>query len=87
MTEPLSPARDDIEFFEPEILDKIRESIDELPDQMAKVFRLKLFDGLKQKDIAEELDVSVNTVKTHLKRARVKLRESLYNKTNLLFFL
>ena len=78
---------DDVEFFEPEILDKIRDSIDELPDQMAKVFRLKLFEGLKQQDIAEELDVSVNTVKTHLKRARVKLRDSLYKKTNLLFFL
>ena len=76
---------DDVEFFEPEILDQIRASIDELPEQMATVFRLKLFEGMKQKEIAEELDVSVNTVKTHLKRARVKLRDSLFNRTKLLF--
>ena len=80
-------SNDDIEFFDPEIMGKIRDSIDELPPQMAKVFRLKLLEGFKQDEIAEELKISVNTVKTHLKRAKVKLRESLLRKTNLVFLL
>ncbi|MCW3805547.1 RNA polymerase sigma-70 factor [Plebeiibacterium marinum] len=78
---------DDAELFEPDIIKKITESIDELPEQMAHVFRLKLKDGLKQDEIALELNISVNSVKTHLKRARVKLREALLDKTNLLFLL
>lgn len=78
---------DEAELFDPEIIQKIKESIDELPPQMARVFRLKLLEGLKQDEIAVELDISVNSVKTHLKRARVKLRESLLEKTNLLFLL
>ena len=80
-------GEDDSELYDPEIINKIKEAIDELPPQMARVFKLKLLEGLKQDEIAVELDISVNSVKTHLKRARLKLRESLLDKTNLLFFL
>lgn len=78
---------DDAELYDPEIIEKIKGAIDELPPQMSKVFKLKLLEGLKQDEIAAELNISVNSVKTHLKRARVKLRESLLQKTNLLFLL
>jgi RNA polymerase sigma-70 factor (ECF subfamily) len=85
--EALIYGDDDTELFDPEIIDKIKAAIDELPPQMSRVFRLKLLEGLKQDEIAEELGISVNSVKTHLKRARVKLRESLLLKTTLVFFL
>ncbi|MDX1283754.1 MAG: RNA polymerase sigma-70 factor [Draconibacterium sp.] len=85
--EALINGDDDAELYDPEIIQKIKDAIDELPPQMSRVFRLKLLDGLKQDEIAAELDISVNSVKTHLKRARVKLRESLLEKTNLLFLL
>uniref|UniRef100_UPI00321641E6 RNA polymerase sigma-70 factor n=1 Tax=uncultured Draconibacterium sp. TaxID=1573823 RepID=UPI00321641E6 len=75
------------ELFEPELMGKIKSAIDELPPQMAKVFRLKQMDGLKQDEIASELNISVNSVKTHLKRARIKLRTSLLKKTSLVFLL
>ncbi|WP_159520673.1 RNA polymerase sigma-70 factor [Sunxiuqinia indica] len=78
---------EEVEFIDLDILNKIEKSIDELPPQMARVFRLKLLDGMKQDEIASELDISVNSVKTQLKRARVKLRKALLQKTNLLFIL
>ena len=78
---------DDTAFFDPEILDQIKKSMNDLPPQMAKIIKLKYIEGLKQVEIAEQLGVSVNTVKTQLKRAKVKLRDSLFLKTNLIFFL
>ena len=83
----LISVNDDTELFDPEIIDKIKSAIDELPPQMANVFKLQILEGLKQNEIAEELDISVNSVKTHLKRARKKLRELLLQKTNLVFLL
>lgn len=78
---------DEAELYDPEIIIGIKEAIDDLPPQMSKVFQLKMVEGLKQEEIAAELNISVNSVKTHLKRARVKLRESLKQKSGLIFFL
>lgn len=83
----LQGDEDDSDLFEPEIILKIKDAIDELPPQMARIFKLQLLDGLKREEIATELDISVNSVKTHLTRARVKLRDILLNKTNLHFVL
>lgn len=51
--------------------------IEILPDQMQQVVRLKYINEYKYKEIAEELNISVNTVKTHLKRAKIKINESI----------
>ncbi len=80
-------ADDDLQHFDPKILNEIIQSIEELPEQMGKVFRMKMLDGLSREKIAEELDVSVNTVKTQLQRARQRLREKLLQRTGLLFLL
>ncbi|HYQ57900.1 MAG TPA: sigma-70 family RNA polymerase sigma factor, partial [Draconibacterium sp.] len=42
--EALLDSDDEAELFDPEIIHKISESIDELPPQMARVFRLKLIE-------------------------------------------
>ncbi|WP_439182297.1 RNA polymerase sigma-70 factor [Carboxylicivirga taeanensis] len=80
-------ADDDLQHFDPKILEEILQSIEELPVQMAKVFTMKVLDGLTREAIAKELNISVNTVKTQLQRARLRLREKLLNKTGLFFFL
>jgi len=80
-------TEDDIEVYDPLLLNQIRDSIEELPPQMSKIFKLKLVEGLKYAEIATELDISLNSVKTQLRRARKKIRESLLQKTNLLFIL
>ncbi len=72
-------------------LDKIHESIELLPEQTRKVIECILLQNMKYKEAAEELGVSVNTVKTLLKIGITKLRDSLFNvkemNTALLVFL
>ena len=57
-----------------EILEKIREVLDELPEKCREIFILACVEGLKYREVAERLDVSVNTVKTQVKSAYAKLR-------------
>jgi len=63
---------------------EVNAMIDELPPQRKKVFKLNRFEGLKYKEIAEILDISVNTVQKqmieaikHIERYRYKF-EQLY---------
>lgn len=85
--EALLSARDDTTFYDPEILNQVKAAINLLPQQMSKIMYMKYIDGLKQMEIAEELNISVNTVKTQLKRAKDKIRKSLFNATGLMFML
>lgn len=80
-------SEEDLEIFDIKLIESVKESIEELPEQMAKVFKLKLVEGKKREEIAEELGVSVNTVKTQLLRAKTKLREMLKERTHLIFIL
>ena len=47
-----------------------------LPEQCREIFMLSRFEFLSYSEIAEKLNISVNTVKTQIKRALAKLRES-----------
>jgi len=51
--------------------------IDMLPTQCRKIFLLCVLDGLKYKEAADILNISVNTVKTQIKKAFKILRNSL----------
>lgn len=48
----------------------------ELPEQSRKVFELVYFSDHSYKSAAEKLKLSVNTIKSHLKTALLKLRSS-----------
>ncbi|MCT4604131.1 MAG: RNA polymerase sigma-70 factor [Marinifilum sp.] len=63
---------------------RIKQAIQELPDQCRKVYELSVYSGLKHVEIAEELEISVNTVKAQVFRAKNKLRETLSNIKELL---
>ena len=52
-------------------------AIENLPDQCRQVYLMKRYDHLKYDEIGQILGISVNTVKTHLKRALAKLSEQL----------
>ena len=56
---------------------KVLAIVDEMPLKMQKIFKLKFIEDYKYNEIAEELNISLNTVKTQLKRARVKINNSL----------
>ena len=68
------------------ILKKIKKEIEKLPEQGKAVFMKCFIENLSYAETAEELNISVNTVKTHVKNSLKKLRESI-NIDILLFFL
>lgn len=51
--------------------------VDTLPNKMQQIVKLKFLHNYKYAEIANELDVSINTVKTQLKRAKVKITEAV----------
>ncbi len=59
--------------------------VDQLPQRCKQVFELQM-QGKKNKEIAEVLNISIETVKTQKKRALKKLKEQLGNTSILLLF-
>lgn len=56
---------------------KIKDAINELPEQCREVYLMSIFDGLKYSEIADELNISVSAVKVQVFRAKNRLREKL----------
>lgn len=66
---------------EEEILEKIRQVMDELPDRCREVCLLRFVQGYKYSDIAKQLSMNENTVKVQLHRGMEKIKES-FSKTD-----
>ena len=64
-------------LLEQELGNKINSIINELSPECRAVFKMSRFDGMKYEEIASELNISVNTVKYHMKNALGKLRLEL----------
>lgn len=62
-----------------ELQQKIKESIDEMPEKRKQIFILSRYHGLKYREIAEKLDISVKTVENQMGSAMKFLREKLSN--------
>lgn len=60
-----------------EIIAEVQKEISKLPKVGQEVIRLAFFEGLKNAEIADLLKITVNTVKTHKRRAFHKLRSGL----------
>jgi RNA polymerase sigma-70 factor (ECF subfamily) len=71
---PLSP---EAEFGRTEIRRLLEHLIDELPEAFRLVFVLREVEGLSTDEVARQLDIKPQTVKTRLHRARRSLREAL----------
>lgn len=69
-----------------ELQERIDESINALPAQCRLVFKMSRQDGLSNKEIAQNLSISENTVKSHLKKANKDIQGKLDFLTALLFF-
>ena len=67
----------DLEFLEQE-KQKLYNEIEALPLKSREVFKAIVLENQKYKEVALELGISVNTVKTHYSRALKQLRNSLY---------
>lgn len=57
--------------------EQLEKAVTELPEKCQLIFRLSREQGLSDKQIASQLNVSVNTVRTQMQRALHKLRTSL----------
>jgi RNA polymerase sigma-70 factor (ECF subfamily) len=55
----------------------LREAFEELPPRMRRCVQLRIDGGLKYREIASILSVSVDTVKTQLHQARRRLKDEL----------
>ena len=72
---------------EDNIKDIIEKALNALPERCREIFILSKLEGRKQKEIAEELNVSVKTIETQMTIAYKKLREELKKHLPLLLFL
>lgn len=64
---------------------ELKKALDELPEQERKALYEVVIENKKYKEAAEELHISVNTLKTYLSRALTRLRKN--NKLMLLTYL
>ena len=71
---------------EDEINSAIRNAINKLPEKCREIFMMCRYDELSYKEIAEILDISINTVKTQLKRAMKNLYANLGHLRSIIIF-
>lgn len=92
----LSDMADEIESFHErpdgnvlyaEFLQAFEKLVDSLPEQQRAIFRMRYDEGFSTRQIADELQLSVKTVRNHLGRALSTLRDSLLAAQILLFLL
>jgi RNA polymerase sigma-70 factor (ECF subfamily) len=74
--------------IQPKIIDQLTinelmEVIQELPEGYRLVFNLFVVEGYSHKEIAEKLDITENTSKSQLSRARNQLQELMEKKLNI----
>ncbi|MFQ5676141.1 MAG: RNA polymerase sigma-70 factor [bacterium] len=62
----------------PELTEAVHLAIANLPDAIRVVFTLNRFEGLKYREIAETLDISVKTVESRMSKALKILQEKLH---------
>ena len=80
-------AMPDEELIAEELDQQIEKAIDTLPPQCQTIFRLSRDKGLKYKEIAEQMNLSIKTVETQMGRALKQLRLLLQDsRTALLAF-
>ena len=65
-----------------ELFNKIEKSVERFPPQCQKVFILSRFEGKKNREIADELNIKIKTVEAHMMKALSILKNSLTDYLN-----
>ncbi|WP_421874524.1 RNA polymerase sigma-70 factor [Marinoscillum sp.] len=73
--EGLSTASDYREYDE--LLSRLEQAMDKIPEKCRAIFELNRFEGMRYKEIAQELDLSLKTVENQMGKALKILREEL----------
>ncbi len=72
----------DEELLYDELRRQIRDVLQSLPERSRQVFVMSRFEGLKNKEIAERLDISVKVVEKHITKSLSMLREHILRHGN-----
>ena len=73
----IQPAADDPSFGELVLKDRLQKAIEQLPVPYQVLINGHYLKGMKYEDLAEALNMPMGTVKTHLHRAKRRLRHLL----------
>jgi len=73
----LDNVGDETNEAEEKLLKGLEDALELLPDKCKQVMYLSRFGKLKQQDIADQMEISIKTVKNHLTYGFKKLREHL----------
>lgn len=73
-------------LLEKELEHEIFHAIESLPEECKRVFKMSRFENKSYEEIARNLNISINTVKYHIKNALAKLAQKL-NKYWLIFII
>lgn len=84
---PADPTNYVNDRIEEEVLWEIFEAIDHLPPECSKIFKLSYLEGYDISQVAEELNISVHTVKSQRARGKKLLQERLKDVFPVLAFL
>ena len=71
------PGGPDAAFADLELRDRLEKAIAQLPDNYRMLIAAHYLEGVQYEALAEALDIPLGTVKTHLYRAKRRLRELL----------
>ncbi len=58
-------------------IERVNQIVNDLPDQQRMIIQLRDIEGYSSEEVAEILDISQNTLRVNLSRARQKIRENL----------
>ena len=73
------------ELINKEFYEAVHQTIEKLPPKCRHIYIMKRYDNLSYMEIAEIQGISINTVKTQMRRAIKYLRKHLANFTSVLF--
>ena len=76
-TNPETPDSQEL-MLQTELEEKVFEAIRQLPEQCQLIFKMNRFEGKKNQEIADELNISKRTVETQISKALKRLREEVY---------
>lgn len=78
---------DDHTFSEEDMAEILEKALSSLPERCRQIFVMNKIEGKKQKEIATELNISINTVETQMGIAYKKLKNELKEYLPLFLFL
>ena len=79
-------AEEEMMTWNDELIQEIETEISNMPEQTREIIQGVFFQGLKYQEVADQLGISINTVKTLLKNGMKHLREHFAGRGDLFLF-